>query len=600
MAISAEINKLLADKMFAIYSQAETLMLEKVAKRVNKGITQKGWNERKLQEVTKVRKEIEKIMNNVEELAKYEVSQSIIDAYQKGIKSAEIDFNLPKAITSDIVPASVQRLVMEASNMITKTSHIIARNVPDIFATIQAEVSVGVLTGVETRRQIAQRMLNRLADNGITSFVDKAGRKWEMASYAEMATRTVTARAAIQGHIDRQIEAGRDLVIVSDHSGSCPVCRPWEGKVLSITGNTPGYISLSTAQSRGLFHPNCRHTITGYIEGLTNPEPPKSDSKIYEYEQKQRYNERQIRRWKRRKVAAITPQEQQKATKAIRIYQAKQRQLLKDFENEFGMTLRRKYDRESITNRMGKLGKEGNLMWTAISPTKIKVPKSKTPKITGIEDIKIDDYKTISDNQVLQAKLVNESTKYIDSLNDLEQDAINIYTGSEYSSINTVLRKNILKEARPKIQSIIKQLDKVFKNNPKLSENIKVFRRIDAFSLEDIFNYTIYKLTNNIIDGKKELLSELKKKIINTKMVDKGYMSTTYKRGAFGSSKDVEFEIYLKKGNKRGIFVENYSQYDNEKEFLLNRGTTLRIFDVIIKKRNEKENIVIIRAIVEE
>ena len=38
------------------------------------------------------------------------------------------------------------------------------------------------------------------------SFVDKAGRKWELASYVEMATRTGNVHAALQGHIDRQLE----------------------------------------------------------------------------------------------------------------------------------------------------------------------------------------------------------------------------------------------------------------------------------------------------------------------------------------------------------------------------------------------------------
>ena len=43
--------------VLAIYSQAEQEMLEKVAKRVAKGITTEGWNERKLSEVKNLKKE---------------------------------------------------------------------------------------------------------------------------------------------------------------------------------------------------------------------------------------------------------------------------------------------------------------------------------------------------------------------------------------------------------------------------------------------------------------------------------------------------------------------------------------------------------------
>ena len=60
MAIETDINKALLDDIYAIYSQAETEMLEKVAKRVAKGITTEGWNERKLSEVQKLKKDIEK------------------------------------------------------------------------------------------------------------------------------------------------------------------------------------------------------------------------------------------------------------------------------------------------------------------------------------------------------------------------------------------------------------------------------------------------------------------------------------------------------------------------------------------------------------
>ncbi|WP_368661496.1 phage minor capsid protein [Streptomyces sp. NA04227] len=55
---------------------------------------------------------------------------------------------------------------------------------------------------------------------GINGFVDKAGRNWDMAAYAEMAVRSVTARAAIEGHIDALAKIRGGLVIVS-------LMRPW-------------------------------------------------------------------------------------------------------------------------------------------------------------------------------------------------------------------------------------------------------------------------------------------------------------------------------------------------------------------------------------
>ena len=57
MAISTTINSLLADKVFMIYSNAESKMLDKVSKRIAKGITTEGWNEKKLKEMSCVQLE---------------------------------------------------------------------------------------------------------------------------------------------------------------------------------------------------------------------------------------------------------------------------------------------------------------------------------------------------------------------------------------------------------------------------------------------------------------------------------------------------------------------------------------------------------------
>ena len=51
----------------------------------------------------------------------------------------------------------------------------------------------GTLVGHEDRRRTAQRAWERLLSRGVTGFTDRAGRRWELASYVEMATRAVTA-----------------------------------------------------------------------------------------------------------------------------------------------------------------------------------------------------------------------------------------------------------------------------------------------------------------------------------------------------------------------------------------------------------------------
>ena len=62
------------------------------------------------------------------------------------------------------------------------------------------------------RRRIAQQVLNEYKQRGITGFVDKAGRRWNMVSYVEMATRTAASELAARAHLNELQRAGIDVV----------------------------------------------------------------------------------------------------------------------------------------------------------------------------------------------------------------------------------------------------------------------------------------------------------------------------------------------------------------------------------------------------
>lgn len=128
---------------------------------------------------------------------------------------------------------------------------------------IKMRMAEGVIGG-EATREIKNYIVGYLKDNELASLIDKGGRKWTLDRYTEMLIRTKTVEARNRGLINRTAEMGFDLVQVSDHQGECELCRPWEGKILSLTGATKGYPTLTEAESAGLFHPNCRHAINTY------------------------------------------------------------------------------------------------------------------------------------------------------------------------------------------------------------------------------------------------------------------------------------------------------------------------------------------------
>ncbi len=355
MAVKKDINEALMNDILMIYSDAEDKMLKAVAKRVAKGIKSEGWNEHKLKDTQDHKKEIEAILSETSKLSSATISKGIIDAYKSGTEEVDGVKGTHKTVLDELdIPMNLKMLVLSTNHLLDNASFQVLRKSNDAYQQVMAHSTTGLLSGTDTRIQASQKMLNEYASKGITTFVDKAGRNWDLSSYAEMCARTVGSHAALQGHIDRQVEVGEDLVKVSTIGTTCPICQRWQGVVLSISGNSPKYHSLEEAKSSGLLHPNCKHTLGMYIpeldddtehEGKVEPEPLDMTTKSSQRNkliEKQRANERQIRYWKKRKALAITPEEQMKCEQKVKAWQYKN--LIHCEKND----LRRQYAREGV------------------------------------------------------------------------------------------------------------------------------------------------------------------------------------------------------------------------------------------------------------
>jgi hypothetical protein len=359
----------LARAVGLIYQDAEAALLEILARALAEGIDSPRWAEFKLASIGNVRAAVEEITVALQQDADGAIGRAVHEAYRRGGQAAVAELGmLPeglRAAAAGALPnaASVDRLANEALDNTRPLYRRILRAVPDAYRQIVQRVSGSVLLGGLTRRQATQRALDQLAAKGITGFVDRAGRNWEMAAYAEMAVRSVTGRAAIQGHVDRLEAVGRELVIVSDAPLECPLCAPWEGEVLAINGQSGPHTlveehatidgqpvrvhvagSLPEARAAGLFHCNCRHSLSLYLPGVTTRPvaPPHPGGATYEDTQQQRYLERQVRAWKRRAAAAMDDDARRRAGARVRDYQARIRQLTDEKQ------LPRKRQREQI------------------------------------------------------------------------------------------------------------------------------------------------------------------------------------------------------------------------------------------------------------
>ena len=222
------------------------------------------------------------------------------------------------------------------------------RKVDDIYRqVVELEQEKSWESGQELIKAV-EDVLEQFAEKGVTGFTDRANRNWGLAEYSEMAMRTAMQRANLLATMDTMLRTGQDLCYVNRHMGSCPVCMHWEATVLSLTGRTPGYMTLKRAMESGLFHPNCAHILLVYIEGISDLEagPTKGMSKLdnhrlYLKRQQQRYLERNVRKWKKKQAAAIDPKYERYCMHQVEYWQKRIRDHIKD-----NPELPRRYERE--------------------------------------------------------------------------------------------------------------------------------------------------------------------------------------------------------------------------------------------------------------
>lgn len=364
MPVDPSYGERLARQVADLFAAAELSLLRRIARALARDADAPTWAVDRLTQLDLLRARMSREVTDLTQEATGTLQHVIAQAWTRGqalavadLDDLDLDVRLPPARL-----AGIERLAAETLTVIAPVGRRMLRAATDIYTQVVAEASTVVLTGSGTRLDAAQHALDRLTTKGVTSFTDTAGRRWQAPSYVEMAVRTGAGRAAVQGHVDQLQASGLDLVMVSDHPRECERCRPWEGKILSLSGGVAGTIevesltsdrpvtvrvagTLDEARAAGLQHPNCRHSLSAYLPGASRPATGTADTQDrYEQERQQRYLERGIRHWKQREATAMTPEAQRTARAKVREWQGRLRAHLADTEG-----LVRKSQREQIS-----------------------------------------------------------------------------------------------------------------------------------------------------------------------------------------------------------------------------------------------------------
>lgn len=188
----------------------------------------------------------------------------------------------------DIVQRLTQNLMGEITDaamtvMATIQSAILGRVEPDIYRQVGLEqVAAMQATGRGVSRTVPS-FVEQLRREGVTAFIDKAGRHWSLHTYATMVTRTTSRQAEVLSVLSA--DPDHDLYIISSHGTTCALCAPYEGRVYSKSGTNSDFPPLASAFGKVdplgpdnlantwlNIHPNCLHVLLPWTPAGRTPE----------------------------------------------------------------------------------------------------------------------------------------------------------------------------------------------------------------------------------------------------------------------------------------------------------------------------------------
>lgn len=263
-------------------------------------------------------RKINDLLHMAEEEGQMDQEAEILRAIKDGFPVEKIE----EGTTAEFFKLNDRKLkaLIEATHAdIQKAETAVLRMAEDQYRKIIYNAQVYANTGAGTYEKSVDMATKDFLAAGLTCVEYKNGSRHTLADYADMAIRTASKRAYLQGEGVKRQEWGISTVIINKRGDNpCPKCLPFVGKVMiddvwsggpkdgisPVTGKK--YPLISSAIEAGLFHPRCRDSHTTYFEGISTPPDGKFTKKELNdlaeknrIEAQQQYAERQTEKYGR-------------------------------------------------------------------------------------------------------------------------------------------------------------------------------------------------------------------------------------------------------------------------------------------------------------
>lgn len=284
-----------------------------------------------------INKQIETLIRLARSEGGMNQEKRILEEIKKGFPAKRI----AKGGTAEFFKVNDRKLdalIQATISDMQKAEAAVLRMANDQYRKIIYNAQVYANTGAGTYEKAVDMATKDFLSAGLNCIQYTNGARHTIADYADMAIRTASKRAYLQGEGEMRQQWGMHLVIMNKRGSPCPKCLPFVGKILiddvwSGGSSKDGkYPLMSSAIAAGLYHPRCKDSHTTYFPGITKVDPKYNKQEISDLEEqaqqeaRQQYAERQEKRFGRLAEFSLDPENQKK-------YGAKQNEWHKQSES---------------------------------------------------------------------------------------------------------------------------------------------------------------------------------------------------------------------------------------------------------------------------
>lgn len=247
----------------------------------------------------------------------------ILNAIRKGFPARKIN----KGATAEFFRLNdrkLEALIKATTNDMERAETAVLRMANDQYRKAIFNAQVYANSGAGTYEKAVDMATKDMLSRGLNCMEYANGARHTLADYADMAIRTASKRAYLQGEGEKRQEWGITTVIVNKRGNPCPKCLPFVGKVLIDDVWSGGkksdgpYPLMSKAIAAGLYHPRCKDSHATYLPGISTADDTWTREELdaveraNQKETKRQYAERQAEKFRRLVAYSLDKENQER------------------------------------------------------------------------------------------------------------------------------------------------------------------------------------------------------------------------------------------------------------------------------------------------